>query len=66
MNSRSETPTRSDAGYERGQRLFCEACRSEIEILNPTTVEPVAQVFQCCGRAMTPSTGVAVQVNVAG
>lgn len=66
VNARSEPPTRADSGYERGQRLFCEVCRSEIEVLNPTTAEPVAQVFRCCGQPMTPSVGVAVQVNVEG
>lgn len=66
MNFRSEAPVTREPGYERGQRLYCTNCRSEIEVINPSTVVPDPQVFQCCGLDMVPSTGVSVQLNVEG
>lgn len=47
-----------------GQRLHCEACGSEIEIIQPCTCNPPDQVLSCCGRAMTPTVGQDVHVGV--
>jgi hypothetical protein len=64
MNTRSEPRSIRSPGYERGQRLACPICGSEIEILNPCTCHPSDQSFRCCGQEMRPTTGVSVNVNV--
>jgi hypothetical protein len=50
--------------FEKGQRLYCRQCASEIEIISPCTCDPPDQEFRCCGEPMQPSTGAAVNVNV--
>lgn len=65
-NSRSEASHSSSSAYEQGQRLYCAACHSEIEIVSPCTCNPPDQQFLCCGRPMAPSTGASVHVNVEG
>ena len=65
-NSRSETQSAGSPGFEKGQRLYCAKCGSEIEIVNPCTCEPPDQEFRCCGEEMNASTGVQVNVNVEG
>jgi hypothetical protein len=65
MGSRSETQSRKEMPFERGQRLYCPQCQSEIEITEPCPAEAPNQVFRCCGQDMKPSTGVSVNVNVA-
>lgn len=50
--------------YPAGQRLHCQSCGSEVEIINPCTCEPSDLVLQCCGREMTPDTGKNVHVGV--
>ena len=47
-----------------GQRLYCEKCASEIEIILPCTCNPPDQVFRCCGEAMKPSVGNDVHLSV--
>lgn len=64
MYSRSEKPPTDNPNYERGTRLYCAACKSEIEVINPCTCDPPDQVLRCCGADMVPSTGAAVNVNV--
>ncbi len=64
MASRSEDMSDHPAGFERGQRLYCAHCSSEIEVINPTAAEPPAQEFRCCGEPMRPSTGASVNMNV--
>jgi hypothetical protein len=65
MASRSfDDPTQARR-YERGQRLYCRQCGSEIEILSPCGCTPADQEFRCCGEPMQPSTGASVNVNVA-
>lgn len=63
MGSRSESSSRKQMPFERGQRLYCPQCRSEIEIVSPCPAEAPDQVFRCCGQDMRPSTGVSVNVN---
>lgn len=60
------TDDRSGAGFEQGQRLTCDACQSEIEIISPCTCDPPDQEFRCCGQPMRPSVGRAVHLNVEG
>ena len=50
--------------YVQGQRLHCEACGSEIEVITPCTCEPPDQVLQCCGKPMRPDTGKTARVGV--
>ena len=45
------------ASFPAGQRLKCEQCGSEIEIVKPCSCQPPDQVLQCCGRDMRPSHG---------
>lgn len=49
---------------EKGQRLYCEKCGSEIEIISPCGCEPGDQVLRCCGQDMAASTGRAVNLGV--
>jgi len=64
MASRSEEIHSRSPAYERGQRLYCRQCQSEIEIISPCTCNPPDQEFRCCGEPMRPSTGASVNVNV--
>ncbi|CAN5872126.1 hypothetical protein BH23PLA1_BH23PLA1_25180 [soil metagenome] len=48
---------------DKGQRLYCRKCHSEIEIINPCTCDPPDQVLQCCGQDMIPTPGSAVHLN---
>lgn len=66
MNARSGPPAARTAGYERGQRLYCGSCRSEIEILDAGSAGRHDQEFLCCGEPMRPEVGVSVQVDVEG
>ena len=49
--------------FPAGQRLVCQSCGSEIEIVQPCGCNPPDQVFQCCGHDMTPTTGQNVNVS---
>ncbi len=65
MSSRSfDEPTGDRITQEKGQRLYCRSCGSEIEIINPCTCNPPDWDFRCCGEPMQPSTGASVNVNV--
>jgi hypothetical protein len=63
MNARSQAKTIATTAFERGQRLYCRQCGSEIEILAPCPCDPPDQNFRCCGEPMRPTTDVAVHVN---
>jgi hypothetical protein len=63
MNARSQQMTRSGKGWEKGTRLYCSICGSEIEILNPSASRAPDQVFRCCGRDMQPTTEVCVHFD---
>jgi len=39
-------------GLEKGQRLYCPNCGSEIEVLNPGDRGARDQEFHCCGAPM--------------
>jgi hypothetical protein len=49
--------------YEKGRRLYCQVCHSEIEIINPCTCTPRSQILRCCGRDMTPEVGASVNIQ---
>ena len=63
MTARSQDSTTKGRAHEKGQRLYCEVCRSEIEIINPCTCTPPSQVLRCCGRDMKPELGVSVNLD---
>ncbi len=63
MSARSHEPTTKGPAHEKGQRLYCEVCRAEIEIINPCTCKPSSQVLRCCNRDMTPQIGVSVNLD---
>jgi hypothetical protein len=63
MNPRSEKAPTDRPGYERGTRLYCRTCKSEIEVISPCTCDPPDQVLRCCGADMLPTTGVAVNLD---
>jgi hypothetical protein len=58
MNARSQESSSKTRAYKRGQRLYCQNCRLEIEIINPCTGVSTGQILRCCGRDMTPEVGV--------
>lgn len=65
MASRSfDDPSTAQKAYEKGQRLYCRNCGSEIEIINPCTCNPPDWEFRCCDEPMQPTTGTSVNVNV--
>jgi hypothetical protein len=64
MTARSQDSPTTTRASEKGQRLYCQECGSEIEILSPCTCQPPDQVLRCCGKDMTPMVGVEVHVNV--
>jgi len=57
MTTRSHESTSKAHTYKMGQRLYCQNCGSEIEIINPCTGASQGQVLRCCGRDMTPEPG---------
>ncbi len=65
-STRSERPSSNSSSYEKGQRLYCRKCKSEIEVVSPCSCEPPDQEFSCCGEPMRPNTGVEVNLNVEG
>ena len=50
--------------YEKGQRLHCESCESEIEIISPGTETDPNLDLRCCGQPMTASVGRQVNLGV--
>jgi len=46
----------TQTSFPAGQRLLCDKCGAEIEIVKPCVCHPPSQVFQCCGKEMHPST----------
>jgi hypothetical protein len=57
-------PAENTQAMPTGQRLGCQQCGAEIEIVVPCTCEPPDQVFTCCGKPMTHLTGQSVHVSV--
>lgn len=65
MSSSSRSFDESDRlTFAKGQRLYCQHCGAEIEIINPTTCRPPNQEFRCCDELMQPAVGASVNVNV--
>ena len=50
--------------YPKGQRLVCEHCGSEIEVISPCTCIPPGQILRCCGADMKPSVGRDINLGV--
>jgi len=46
-----------------GQRLQCEKCGSEIEIIQPCGCNPPQQILRCCGEDMKPTIGKDVHLH---
>ena len=63
MTTRSQEPPSKSRAYEQGQRLYCQNCGLEVEIINPGTRTLTALVVQCCGRDITPEPGVSVHLD---
>jgi hypothetical protein len=63
MTARSQEPTVKGRAHEKGQRLYCQKCRAEIEIINPCTCIPSTQILKCCGQDMKPEIGVSVNLD---
>jgi hypothetical protein len=63
MNARSQISTRPGTAYERGQRLYCPRCGSEVEILNPSNTTSPSMILLCCGEEMRATTEVAVHLS---
>ena len=51
----SPQPHGTQTAFPPGQRLKCEHCGAEIEIIRPCTANPPDQVLQCCGKDMRPA-----------
>ena len=51
-----ESPSQGmQAAFPAGQRLKCDQCGSEIEIIKPCACQPPDQILQCCGKDMRPA-----------
>lgn len=66
MTTRSQEPTPRATSFERGQRLYCESCQSEVEVINPCPDRASGMTLRCCGEPMRPTTGVSVHLNDSG
>lgn len=66
MSTSGRSSPASTTAFEKGQRVVCERCGSEIEVVNPCTCDPPDQEFKCCGEAMRPAVGAEVHLNVEG
>ncbi len=53
----TEMPFDKTTSFQKGQRLLCMKCGSEIEVVIPCGCNPPRQVFRCCGADMVPSEG---------
>jgi hypothetical protein len=51
------------ASANKGQRLHCQKCGAEVEIVTPCTCNPSALELRCCGAEMVPSVASEVQTN---
>ena len=60
----AEAPAENTQAMPTGERLGCNQCGAEIEIIVPCTCEPPDQQLSCCGRPMTRMTGKSVHVSV--
>jgi hypothetical protein len=56
MTGSSSAPAQgTQAAFPAGQRLMCDQCGAEIEIVKPCTCQPPDQVFRCCDKEMRPA-----------
>ena len=65
MATQSQTNSGSGASvnYAAGQRLHCQKCSAEVEVISPCECNPPDMVVQCCGGAMLPTTGKNIHVG---
>ena len=63
MRTHTQERTSKPQNHKEGQRLYCQACGSEIEIIVPCTGVSPGHVLRCCGRDMTPEVGGAVHMD---
>jgi hypothetical protein len=54
------------APHKEGERLYCQTCGSEIEVITPCTGASPGQVFQCCGHDMKREVGCSVHLEAEG
>jgi len=50
--------------YDAGQRVGCQQCGAEVEVLSPCTCDPPEMVLQCCGEPMSVMPGKRVNLGV--
>jgi hypothetical protein len=63
MTTRSQESSSKSPGYVTGQRLYCQTCRLEIEIISPSTRIPSPPALRCCNRDMTPMVGASIHLE---
>lgn len=63
MTARSQEATTKGKAFEKGHRLYCPKCRSEVEIINPCTCPTPSLVLRCCGEDMKTQVGVSVNLD---
>jgi hypothetical protein len=63
MRTQTHEPTSKPQHYKEGQRLYCQTCGSEVEIIIPCTGASAGHVLRCCSRDMMPEVGGAVHME---
>lgn len=63
MRTHTHESTSKPQSYKEGQRLYCQTCGSEIEIIIPCTGASPGHVLRCCGCDMRPEVGSAVHME---
>lgn len=66
MSTGSEVRPPRTPAFPPGQRLYCERCGSEIEVVGASAADPPNQVFRCCGQDMRPLTGAPMDAGTIG
>jgi hypothetical protein len=49
--------------YKEGQRLYCQTCGSEIEVIVPCPGHAPGHVLRCCGHEMVLQVGHTVHME---
>lgn len=50
--------------FQKGQRLYCQTCEAEVEILSPGNAEPPGLSLRCCGQPMSANIGKQINLGV--
>jgi hypothetical protein len=53
-----DLPFDTKTPFAGGQRLQCESCGAEIEVVQPCPCNPPTQELRCCGQDMVPIQGI--------